>query len=62
MSDIVPLPADPIPAFVGGLPSDLSEQMTKAVKAWKLRTPSPHTRRADESDLGFREQWNVEPG
>ena len=42
MSDIVPLPADPIPAFVGGLPSDLSEQMTKAVKAWKLRTLAPY--------------------
>ena len=35
--------ADPIPAFVGGLPADLREQMTKAVKVWKLRTPFPHT-------------------
>ncbi len=43
--------ADPIPAFVGGLPADLREQMTRAVDAWKLRTPSPHTRRAYESDL-----------
>ena len=25
--------------------------MTKAVKAWMLRTPSPHTRRAYQSDL-----------
>ena len=62
MSGIVPLPADPIPAFAGGLPADLREQITRAVKAWKLRTPSPHTRRAYESDLGFREQWNVKPG
>jgi integrase/recombinase XerD len=43
--------ANPIPAFVGTLPADLREQMTKAVKAWKHRTPSPHTRRAYESDL-----------
>jgi hypothetical protein len=48
MSDIVPLAAsaDPIPAFVGTLPADLRDQMTKAVNAWKLRIPSPHTRRA----------------
>ena len=43
---------EPIPAFTGtALPTDLREQMTKAVKAWKLRTPSPHTRRAYQSDL-----------
>jgi hypothetical protein len=34
--------ADPIPAFVGTLPADLREQMTKAVRAWMLRTPSPN--------------------
>ena len=44
--------ADPIPAFAGGLPTNLRDQMTKAVRAWMLRTPSPHTRRAYESDLG----------
>jgi integrase/recombinase XerD len=43
--------AAPIPAFVGTLPTDLREQMTRAVEAWKLRTPSPHTRRAYQSDL-----------
>jgi integrase/recombinase XerD len=48
---IVPARLDPIPAFVGGLSSDLREQMSKAVKAWMLRTPSPHTRRAYQSDL-----------
>ena len=63
MSDIVPRPADPIPAFVGGLPADLREQMTKAVKAWKLRTPSPHTRRAYESDLDqFLAHAGIEAG
>ncbi len=41
--------ADPIPAFVGTLPADLREQMIKAVRAWMLRTPSPHTRRAYDS-------------
>jgi len=52
MNKLVPTtPADPIPAFAGVLPADLREQMTKAVKAWMLRTPSPHTRRAYESDL-----------
>src|SRR5208337_3415895 len=49
--EIVPVGSDPIPAFAGGLPADLREQMTKAVKARKLRTPSPHTRRVYESDL-----------
>ena len=43
MSEIVPRPADPIPAFAG-LPADRSEQITRAVQAWKPRTPSPHTR------------------
>ena len=63
MSDIVPLPAEPIPAFAGGLPADLREQMTKAVKAWKLRTPSPHTRRAYQSDLDqFLAHAGIEAG
>ncbi len=43
--------ANPIPAFAGTLPADLRGQMTKAAKAWMLRTPSPHTRRAYQSDL-----------
>jgi len=51
MSAIATLPAEPIPAFAGTLPADLREQMTRAVKAWMLRTPSPHTRRAYQSDL-----------
>ncbi len=51
--------ADPIPAFAGVLPADLREQMTRAVKTWKLRTPTPHTRRAYESDL---EQFLVHAG
>ena len=51
MSDIVPRPADLIPAFAGSLPDDLREQITRAVQAWKLRTPSPHTRRAYQGDL-----------
>ncbi len=37
MSDIVPQPADPIPAFVVGSPTDLREQMTKAVKLFQSR-------------------------
>ena len=59
----MPVASDPIPAFVGGLPADLREQMTKAVKAWKLRTPSPHTRRAYESDLDqFLAHAGIEAG
>jgi len=62
-SEIVPVAPDPIPAFAGGMPSDLREQMTKAVKAWKLRTPSPHTRRAYESDLDqFLAHAGIEAG
>ncbi len=54
---------DLIPAFAGGLPSDLREQMTKAVKARKLHTPSPHTRRAYESDLDqFLAHVGIEAG
>lgn len=61
--EIVPVAPDPIPAFVGGLPAELREQMTKAVKAWKLRTPSPHTRRAYESDLDqFLAHVGIEAG
>jgi len=42
----------PIPAFTGGpAPGDLRDQMTKAVRAWLLRTPSPHTRKAYVLDL-----------
>ncbi len=51
VAELVPVVAEPIPAFAGTLPADLREQMTKAVKAWMLRTPSPHTRRAYQSDL-----------
>ncbi len=62
-AEIVPVGSDPIPAFVGGLPADLREQMTKAVKAWMLRTPSPHTRRAYESDLDqFLAHAGIEAG
>src|SRR5208337_1580871 len=51
-TEIVPVVPDPIPAFAGELPADLRQQMTKAVKAWMLRTPFPHTRRVYQSDLG----------
>jgi Phage integrase, N-terminal SAM-like domain len=52
-----------IPAFVGTLPADLREQMTRAVKAWMLRTPSPHARRAYESDLDqFLAHAGIEAG
>ena len=45
--------ADPIPAFDRGyLPNDLRAEMTKAVDAWLLRTPSAHTRDAYSRDLG----------
>lgn len=45
--------AEPIPAFAGGqAPGNLREAMTRAVEAWLLRTPSPHTRKAYETDLG----------
>ena len=49
--DIVPVAPNPIPAFGGALPPDLRAQLTRAVQAWMLRTPSPHTRRAYQSDL-----------
>src|SRR5271170_7591332 len=51
LTNFVPGKPDPIPAFAGGLPIDLRDQITRAVKAWMLRTPSPHTRRAYQSDL-----------
>jgi hypothetical protein len=49
MSELAPWTThtDPIPAFVDSLP----EPMTRAVQAWLLRTPSPHTRRAYRNDL-----------
>ena len=52
MSNIVPLRVDPIPAFAGGqVPGDVRETIGRAVAAWLLRTPSPHTRKAYEHDL-----------
>jgi integrase/recombinase XerD len=42
---------NPIPAFIGTVPTDLRKQMTNAVKAWKLHTPPAPTRRAHLSDL-----------
>jgi hypothetical protein len=43
MSELAPWTThtDPIPGFVGSLPADLREPMTRAVQAWLLRTPSP---------------------
>jgi hypothetical protein len=43
MSELAPrtTQTDPIPSFVGSLPADLREPMTRAVQAWLLRTPSP---------------------
>ena len=41
-----PPPADPIPAFTGQVPGDLRQAIGRAVDAWLLRTPSPHTRKA----------------
>ena len=44
--------AEPIPAFAGGqVAGDLREAIGRAVDAWLLRTPSPHTRRAYQADL-----------
>jgi hypothetical protein len=40
--------AEPIPAFTGQVPGDLRQAVGRAVDAWLLRTPSPHTRRAYE--------------
>jgi integrase/recombinase XerD len=45
--------AEPIPAFEGGrVVGDLRAAIGRAVEAWLLRTPSPHTRKAYEHDLG----------
>ncbi len=52
---------NPIPAFVGTVPGKLREQMANAVKAWKLRTPSPHTRRAYLSDLDSKPRPSGKP-
>ena len=43
--------AEPIPAFTGQMPGDLRQAIGRAVDAWLLRTPSPHTRKAYEHDL-----------
>ena len=43
--------AEPIPAFTGQMPGDLRQAIRRAVDAWLLRTPSPHTRRAYRLDL-----------
>ncbi|MGO9921909.1 MAG: tyrosine-type recombinase/integrase [Isosphaeraceae bacterium] len=51
MSEIVPLTADPVPAFTGQVPGDHRQAIGRAIDAWLLRTPSPHTRRAYQSDL-----------
>jgi site-specific recombinase XerD len=57
-SELVKLPitpataAEPIPAFTGQVPGSLREAIRLAVDAWLLRTPSPHTRKAYERDLG----------
>ena len=45
-SVIVPATGQAIPAFaIGSQPADVREQMTSAVNAWRLRTPSSHTQR-----------------
>ncbi len=52
MNELASLPpADPIPAFTGQVPGDLRQAIGRAVDAWLLRTPSPHTRRAYRLDL-----------
>jgi integrase/recombinase XerD len=49
---ITPATGDPIPAFTGQVPGNLREAIGRAVDAWLLRTPSPHTRKAYKHDLG----------
>lgn len=50
--NLVPVSGGPIPAFAGGpVSGDMRDQMTKAIVAWLLRTPSPHTRKACRQDL-----------
>ena len=51
LATITPATADPIPAFTGQVPGDLRQAIGRAVDAWLLRTPSPHTRRAYRLDL-----------
>jgi integrase/recombinase XerD len=44
--------AEPIPAFTGGhIAGNARDAITRAVSAWLLRTPSPHTRKAYDHDL-----------
>src|ERR1700720_2454310 len=56
--------ADPIPAFAGGhIAGNVREAITRAVSAWLLRTPSPHTRKAYEHDLNqFLTAAGIEAG
>ena len=39
------------PSTRGPAPGDMRDQMTKAVMAWLLRTPSSHTKKAYRQDL-----------
>ncbi len=48
---VTPATGDPIPAFTGQVPGDLRQAIGRAVDAWLLRTPSPHTRKAYKHDL-----------
>ncbi len=41
----------PIPAFTGQVSGDLRQAIGRAVAAWLLHTPSPHTRKAYQHDL-----------
>jgi hypothetical protein len=53
----------PIPAFAGQVPGDLRQAIGRAVNAWQLRTPSPHTRKAYEHDLNqFLAHAGIEAG
>jgi hypothetical protein len=64
MNELATIPtADPIPAFAGGqVPGNLREAIGRAVDAWLLRTPSPHTRKAYEHDLAqFLAAAGIEP-
>ena len=60
---ITPATADPIPAFTGQVPGDLRQAIGRAVDAWLLRTPSPHTRKAYVHDLNqFLAHAGIETG
>ena len=62
-TEILPAGEPPMPAFACGIAPALREQMTRAVDTWLKRTPSPHTRRAYESDLGqFLAHAEIEAG